>query len=45
MSKYDLTIRVDGEQEEAIRAFFAHNDWNFEQIEMKYCNIIYSREI
>jgi len=32
MQKYNLTIRVDREQEEAIRAFFAHNDWNFEQI-------------
>ena len=32
MDKYDLTIRVDREQEEAIRALFAHNKWNFEQI-------------
>jgi len=32
MQKYDLTIRVDSEQEEAMRAFFAHNDWDFEKI-------------
>lgn len=32
MEKYKLTIRVDREQEEAVRAFFSHNDWNFEKI-------------
>ena len=32
MNKYELTIVVDGDQEEAIRAFFAHNNWNFEKI-------------
>jgi len=32
MQKYDITIRVDREQEEAIRAFFAHQDWPFEEI-------------
>ena len=32
MEKYNLTIRVDRQQEEAVRAFFAHNDWNFEKL-------------
>jgi len=36
MEKYNITIRIDREQEEAIRAFFADHDWTFEEIG-KYC--------
>ena len=32
MEKYTITIRIDREQEEAIRAFFAHQEWTFEEI-------------
>jgi len=32
MEKYTITIRINREQEEAIRAFFAHQDWTFEEI-------------
>ena len=33
-NKYTVTIRIDEEQEEVIKALFAHNNWDFEKIGM-----------
>ena len=36
MAKRRVTLDLSEEQEEAIKAFFAHNDWEFKEVGMYF---------